>query len=45
MNASQQIEKFNRNKARKDWNEEITKKGDKRNKTKRDRSTKRHWNG
>lgn len=43
MNGSKHIEKIANEKTRKAWNEETGRKGDKRNKTKRDRSDKRTW--
>ncbi|WNL63340.1 hypothetical protein [Citrobacter phage Tr1] len=43
MNNTKQIEKMASDKARKGYGEEVTRKGDKRNKTKRDRTEKRAW--
>ncbi len=43
MNGSNKVEKMASNKTRKAWNEDTTRKGDKRNKTRRDRTEKRGW--
>lgn len=43
MNGSHKVEKMSSNKQRKAWDEEATRKGDKRNKTLRDRTEKRGW--
>lgn len=41
MNTSNRAEKIQSSKVRKAWNEEVIRKGDKRNKPQRDRSEKR----
>ena len=43
MNSSHHVEKMVSDKQRKAWDDETGRKGDKRNKTKRDRSEKRRW--
>lgn len=43
MNTSNRAEKIQSSKTRAAWNEEVIRKGDKRNKTKRDRTEKRAW--
>ena len=43
MNTSNRAEKIQSSKIRKAWSEEVIRKGDKRNKTKRDRTAKRAW--
>lgn len=43
MNTSNRAEKIQSSKIRKAWNEEVIRKGDKRNKTQRDRTDKRAW--
>ena len=43
MNTSNRAEKIQSSKTRAAWNEEVIRKGDKRNKTKRGNSEKRNW--
>jgi len=43
MNGSNNVEKIGKGKPRKAWNEDTSRKGDKRNKTQRDRTEKRGW--
>ncbi len=43
MNTSNRAEKIQSSKIRKAWNEEVIRKGDKRNKTKRGKSDKYNW--
>ena len=43
MNTSNRAEKIQSSKSRKGWNEEVIRKGDKRNKTKRGNSDKYNW--
>lgn len=43
MNGNNKVEKITNGKQRKAWNEDMSRKGDKRNKTRRDRTEKRGW--